>query len=111
MWLPAFNSGLPLQYVLWFKRLGRDKMDWKTVRVHPDDATFFAIQDLLPDAGYEFSIQAKTSSGDGMFSKVIRWVLGGLSYQPDDILAGKAGGGLGCVYEKCNRTTLLFYAS
>ena len=24
-WLPAFNSGLPLRYVLWYKRLGRDK--------------------------------------------------------------------------------------
>ena len=71
-WLPAYNAGLPLQYVLWFKRLGRDKMDWKTVRIHPDDATAFSIHDLLPDAGYEFSIQAKTNTGDGMFSKVIR---------------------------------------
>ena len=58
--------------MLWFKRLGRDKMDWKTVRIHPDDATSFSIHDLLPDAGYEFSIQAKLSTGDGLFSKVIR---------------------------------------
>ena len=72
-------------------------MDWKTVRVHPDDATSFAIQDLLPDAGYEFSIQAKTSSGDGMFSKVIRWVLGILLYQLGVISQGKAGDGSVCM--------------
>ena len=58
---PGFFSPTPLIAV-----------DWQTVAIHPDDSTVFTIGDLLPDAIYEFSVQSQTSSGDALFSKVLR---------------------------------------
>ena len=74
-WIPAYFPGVSLLYELWFKRLGRDEMDWEKVRIHPDNATSTVIHDLLPDAEYKFSIHAKTKPGApfyGMFSEVFR---------------------------------------
>lgn len=71
-WLPGFDGGHEQSYILWYRPERKSKaheVDWRTIRVHPDNVTSITIHNLEPQTAYEFQVLSRNEVGDGFFSE------------------------------------------
>ncbi|XP_077524695.1 protein turtle-like isoform X4 [Amblyomma americanum] len=71
-WLPGYDGGHPQTYVLWYRLVGQGEMEWRTIRVYPDNAITLTIHNLQPESQYEFQVLSRNAFGDGLYSDIVR---------------------------------------
>jgi hypothetical protein len=72
-WLPAYDAGSPLHYVIWYRTPHVTKADWRTLRAFPvaAEVTSITLHQLRPDTLYELMVMARNRLGDPLYSDVI----------------------------------------
>jgi hypothetical protein len=72
-WLPAYDGGHPLHYVLWYQRSNTGE-DWHTIHVIPstEPATSMTVHNLHANTAYKFMVLSRNRPGDGLFSNVVK---------------------------------------
>nr|XP_033780823.1 protein turtle homolog A [Geotrypetes seraphini] len=73
-WVPGFDGGCLQRFSVWYapvvKHLNQGHHNWITITV-PIGEDHFLVENLQPDAGYQFSILSQNKFGSGPFSQIL----------------------------------------
>lgn len=70
-WLPGYDGGHKQEYIIWYRLAHQEDVDWRTIRVVPENAVALTIHNLQPESVYEFQVLSRNAFGDGYFSEKI----------------------------------------
>ncbi|OQR68508.1 protein turtle-like [Tropilaelaps mercedesae] len=70
-WLPGYDGGHKQEYIIWYRLAQQEDVDWRTIRVVPENAVALTIHNLQPESTYEFQVLSRNAFGDGYFSEKV----------------------------------------